>query len=67
MKLQASLQHKCSPVKFAKFLRTPILKNICERLFLFKYEYKYKENIWNGRKHIMSPFDGSKKRKSKLD
>ena len=26
------LQHSCSPVKFAKFLRTPILKNKCERL-----------------------------------
>ena len=26
------LQHRCSPVKFAKFLRTPILKNKCERL-----------------------------------
>ena len=23
------------PMKFAKFLRTPILKNICERLLLF--------------------------------
>ena len=29
------LQHRCFPVKFAKFLRTPILKNICERLLLF--------------------------------
>ena len=26
------LQHRCFPVKFAKLLRTPILKNICERL-----------------------------------
>ena len=26
------LQYKCFPVKFAKFLTTPILKNICERL-----------------------------------
>ena len=25
-------QHRCFPVKFAKFLRAPILKNICERL-----------------------------------
>ena len=24
----------CFPVKFAKFLRTPIFKKICERLFL---------------------------------
>ena len=25
------LQHKCFPVKFAKFLRTPILQNICKQ------------------------------------
>ena len=25
------LQHRCLPVKFVKFLRTSILKNICER------------------------------------
>ena len=28
------LQHRCFSVKFAKFLRTCILKNICERLLL---------------------------------
>ena len=42
MKMQAEvcifiklrLQHRCCfPVKFVKFLKTPILKNICERLF----------------------------------
>ena len=27
-------QHRCFLKKFAKFLRTPILKNICERLLL---------------------------------
>ena len=27
------------PVKFAKFLRTPILKNICERLLLYLSTY----------------------------
>ena len=27
-------QHKCFPVKFAKVFRTPILKNICERMLL---------------------------------
>ena len=45
IKLQASrptilykkrLQHCCLPVKFAKFLRTPILRNICERLLLYE-------------------------------
>ena len=30
------LQHKCFPSNFAKFLRTPILKKICERLLLVK-------------------------------
>ena len=28
------LQHRCFPVKLAKFLRTPILNNICQRLLL---------------------------------
>ena len=30
------LQHRCFPVKFAKDLRTPISKNICERVLLDK-------------------------------
>ena len=29
------LQHRCFPVKFAKFLRIPILKNIYQRLLLY--------------------------------
>ena len=29
------VQRKCFPLKFAKFLRTSILKKICERWFLF--------------------------------
>ena len=28
------LQHRCFPVNTEKFLRTPILKNICEQLLL---------------------------------
>ena len=32
--IKKRLQQKCFPVKFKKFLRTPILKNICKRLFL---------------------------------
>ena len=31
--IQRRLQPKCFPVNIAKFLRTPVLKNICERLF----------------------------------
>ena len=29
------MQHECFPVKYAKFVRIFILKNICERLALF--------------------------------
>ena len=29
------LQRSCFLVKFAKFLRTPFFKNICERLLLY--------------------------------
>ena len=32
--IKKKLQHRCFPVKFEKFLKTPILKNICERLLL---------------------------------
>ena len=34
--LKKRLQHRCFPAKFAKCLRTYILKNICERLLLQK-------------------------------
>ena len=33
--LKRDFQHRCFPVIIAKFLRTPILKNICERLLPF--------------------------------
>ena len=33
--LKRRLQHKCFPVNFAKFLRTLILCNMCERLLLY--------------------------------
>ena len=32
--IKKRLQHRCFPVKFAKFLRTSILNRICERLLL---------------------------------
>ena len=32
--IKKRLQHSCFPVKFAKLLRTPMLKNICEQLLL---------------------------------
>ena len=31
--IKKRLQHGCFPMNIAKFLRTPVLKNICERLF----------------------------------
>ena len=33
--IKKRLQHRCFPVKCMKFLRTPILKNICKRLLLW--------------------------------
>ena len=32
--IKKKLQHRCFSVNIAEFLRTPILKNICERLLL---------------------------------
>ena len=32
--VKKTLLHRCFPVKFDKFSKTPILKNICERLLL---------------------------------
>ena len=32
--IKKRFQHRCFPVKFVKFLRAHILKNICERLLL---------------------------------
>ena len=36
--IKKKLQHKCFPVKFAKFLIVSILKNICEGLLLYYHE-----------------------------
>ena len=38
------LQHRCFPVRFAKFLRTLILNNSCERLVL-KYTTNHNRNV----------------------
>ena len=32
--IKKRFQHRCFPVNIAKFLRTPISKNFCERLLL---------------------------------
>ena len=39
--MKKRLLEKCFLVKFAKFLRTPILKNIYERLLLFHVSFKW--------------------------
>ena len=46
------LHHWCIPVKFAEFLRAPILKKICERLLLFVVDNK-NGNIWS-RRYVIS-------------
>ena len=33
--IKKRLQQRCFPVNITKFLRTPILKNVCEQLVLF--------------------------------
>ena len=37
--LKKRLQHRCLPVNIAKFLGTPFLKNICERLILTRERF----------------------------
>ena len=49
---QKILQQRCFPVKFAKFLRKPILKNICERLLMFCLVLLFRVNCqstWNNK------------------
>ena len=43
-KLQ-ELQHSCFPAKFAKFLKTPILTNICERPLLRFLQKSSRNNL----------------------
>ena len=40
LQLKKRLQHRCFAVKFAKFLRAPILKNICKRLLLTVHYFR---------------------------
>ena len=48
--LKRRLQHRCFAVNIAKLLRTPILKNICERLFLYFRIVKKKNLFWKMKK-----------------
>ena len=56
---QEILKHWCFPMKFAKFLRTPILRNICERLLLFVSPQNTITNSGNefGLDEILTEFD----------
>ena len=56
---QEILKHWCFPMKFAKFLRTPILRNICERLLLFVSPQNTITNSGNefGLDEILAEFD----------
>ena len=42
--IKERLQHRCFPVNNAKFLRTPILKSICERLLLLIVIFSQENN-----------------------
>ena len=55
------LQHKCFPVNIAKFLRTPILKNICQRLllrFLLSSSFFFLINYKNTFDYLLFPVLG---------
>ena len=63
------LQHRCFLVNIAKFLRTPILKNICERLLLQLDSDRicsFKEHIQSLRGEISFLREEIKKNKKKL-
>ena len=52
--IKKRLQHRCFPVKFANFLRTPNLKNICERLLLLLLSLVWTKAIRIALTHFMS-------------
>ena len=63
--IKKRLQHRSFPVKFAKFLRTPILKSICERLLLHIKYYISATNtagpVTEFSKTVTSEFDQKKR------
>ena len=42
--IKKRLQHRCFPVNITKFLRIPILKNICQRLLL-RFHFNYMPSL----------------------
>ena len=65
--IKKGLQHRWCSVNIAKFLRTPVLKNICERLFKrFPTWINYiTSNIWSG--HFLKKKKKKKHSKTRLD
>ena len=45
-------QRSCFPVKFAKFLKKPTIKNICEQLLLYLHVILFTMRDLNPLKHI---------------
>ena len=45
--IKKSLQRRCFPLRFVKILRTPILKNISERLFLALFFFQIRFSRFN--------------------
>ena len=53
--LKRRLWHRCFPVNFSKFPRTPLFTEQLRRLLLYLNQYPYFENIWINCKSIQSP------------
>ena len=51
--IEKRLWHRCFPVNFMKFLRTPFLQNTSGRLLLFVQNVYYLKNIWSA--NIIKP------------
>ena len=54
------LRRRCFPVNFAKFIRTPILKNICKQLLL-KQEIIFVRVFQKSRKEVFSVLKSQKR------
>ena len=61
------LLRRCFPINVAKFLRTPTLKNICERLLLSRRpSYKFMATYLTRLKYFEKAFEIAKKDKVKV-
>ena len=66
--IKKRLQHRCFPLNIATFLKTPVLKNICERLFecFPTWIDNITSNIWSA-EDISKRKESSKSCKTQLD